>query len=276
MSELVALDGLGLLPQGPTLTLGLSPGQSMCIVGPAASGKTRLLRCIQGKERPAQGLASVVDRWTEASREGFGRRATPQTLARKWAEKRAGDASSALSATNLWEARAVPLDELSEAQLAACQLLRPLAASDRVMFIDGQLDLVDAWTRTSFLSGLKHKLLQGGVAVVVTNRLELAAEFDVVVVMRDCRPLFAGSVEELLRECGESEMFVETRAQPGVRALIEPFEISVKSTAEGLQLKATEGQAIAARLLAEGFGDVRMVVVRQPTIEEAVRRIVGR
>lgn len=276
MSELVALDGLGLLPQGPTLTLGLAPGQSMCIVGPAASGKTRLLRCIQGRERPGQGRADVLDRWAEAGKETLGRRSTPQTLARKWAEKRASEASTALSAAGLWEARAVPIDELSESQLVACHMLQPFAGSERIVFVDGHFDHVDPWTRTSMVGGLRHKLSSGAAAIVVTNRLELCAEFDIVVIMRDCRPLFAGSVEELLRESGESEVTVETRAQKGVRALIEPFEISVKSTAEGLELRATEGQAIAARLLTEGYGDVRMVVVRQPSVEDAVRRIIGR
>ena len=276
MSELVALDGLGLLPQGPTLTLALSQGQSMCIVGPSASGKTRLLRCIQGKEKPGQGRADVLDRWVEASRDGVGRRSTPQNLARKWAEKRASDVSTALSAAGLWEARAVPIDELSESQRLACQMLQPLAGREPVLFVDGHFDQVDAWTRASLLAGLKDRVRAGAAAIVVTNRLELCSEFDVIVIMRECRPLFAGSVEELLRESGESEVIVETRAQPGVRALIEPFEISVKSTPQGLELRATEGQAIAAKLLAEGFGDVRMVVVRQPSVEDAVRRIVGR
>ena len=70
MSELVALDGFSLLPQGPTLSLALAPGQSLAVVGPAASGKSRFIRCVQGRERPGQGRAVLLGDWVEASADG--------------------------------------------------------------------------------------------------------------------------------------------------------------------------------------------------------------
>lgn len=276
MSELVVLDGFSLLPQGPTLSLSLAPGQSLAVVGPAASGKSRFIRCLQGRERAGQGRAVVLGDWVEASAEGQSRRTTPQIISRKAAGRRAGDASHALTMTGLWEQRESNLDTLSESQRSACALLAPLAANEPIIFLDGHLDCVDPWTRRMALEGLRERQTKGACVIAATNRLEMCAEFNLVVVMRSNRVAFAGTLEELYREAEESTVIVETRNQSGVRALVEPFEISVQTSDEGLVLTAREGQAIAAKLLMEGYGDVRSVVLKQPTIEDAVRRVVGR
>jgi len=176
----------------------------------------------------------------------------------------------------LWDQRETGLDDLSTSQRAACALLAPLASIDPIILLDGSLDALDPWTLASVFTGLRERQKKGACLVVATNRLELCAEFDLVIVMRANRVAFAGTLEELYREAEESTVIVETRNQVGVRALVEPFEISVKSGADGLVLQAREGQAIAAKLLMEGYGDVRSVILKQPTIEDAVRRIISR
>lgn len=270
------LDGFGLLPQGPTLSYALAPGQSLCLVGPGGSGKSRFIRTLQGRERCGQGRVDLLDRWIEANKDGFSRRATPTTVSRKFSGQKAGDASHAISALGLWEERATQIDDLSPTQQTACEMLGLLAGTDPIVFIDGHLEQLDPWARDSALAALREKLHRGGAAVVATNRLELCSEFDVVVVMKESRVAFAGTTEELLREGEETELVVESRSQPGVRALVEPFSISVRQTPEGLVMRAREGQAIAAKLLVEGYGDVKTVVTRPPTIVDAVTKIVKR
>jgi hypothetical protein len=56
----------------------------------------------------------------------------------------------------------------------------------------------------------------------------------------------------------------------GVRALVAPFEVSVRDTDDGVVMQASEGQQLAAKLLLEGYGDVKLVVLRSPTLEEAL------
>lgn len=275
MSDLVVLEGFSLLPQGATLSMSLSAGQSLCLVGPAASGKSRFIRGLQGKERAAQGRIELQGRWVEASREGFWRRATPTTLARKWAGRKAGDASQAISALGLWSRRGRSLDSLSATETIACELLAPLASSDPILFVDGHLDALDAWVLESAWAGLKHRC-ESGVLIVATNRLDLCHRFDLIVVLKECRVAFAGTVEELLREADPTELVVESRSQTGVRALVEPFQVSISAEPDGLHLQATEGQAIAAKLLMEGYGDVRAIVAKPPSIEDAVRRVWSR
>lgn len=276
MSDLIALDNFGLLPQGPTLTLSLAAGHSMAVVGPAASGKTRFLRCIDGRERPGQGRAALAGNAISPNLGGPTRRATLQSIVRKFSGKRASDASFALSHAGLWELRERSLDDLSESQRAAAAFLGMLASHDPIMLVDGQLDGLDVWTRDSVLEGLRARLQGGASLVAATNRLDLLPFFDVVVVLRSNRPIFAGTVDELLREADATTVYVESASQPGVRALVEPFEVSIQPEGDGLRLEAREGQAIAAKLLMEGYGDTKFVVLHEPTPEEAVRRIVNR
>ncbi|MEQ1934632.1 MAG: hypothetical protein ABL962_12280, partial [Fimbriimonadaceae bacterium] len=68
---------------------------------------------------------------------------------------------------------------------------------------------------------------------------------------------------------------VETQNQSGVRALIAPFEISISETENGVILKAAEGQQLAARLLSEGYGDIKMVILKEPTVESALDELLN-
>lgn len=277
MTDRVRLDAFSQLAQGPTLSLALSPGQSLVVVGPAQSGKTRFLRCLLGQERPGQGRAALSGNVAIPSDSGFNRRLTPQALAKRNAPSGQAQAiTDALSSTGLWEQRALPVTDLSPSQLAACELVPVFASRPDVIVLDGHLERLDAWTRELVLDGLRRELQRGAALVTATNDLDLIREFDIALVMVANRVAFAGPLDALLREADESELTVETTNQEGVRALVAPFEISIQSTPEGLRMQATEGQAIAAKLLMEGYGDVRLVTLRSPSLPDAVRAIVHR
>lgn len=277
MTDRIRLDAFSQLAQGPTLSLTLAPGQSLAVVGPAQSGKTRFLRCLLGQERPGQGRAAIGGEVGVPSDAGLSRRATPQVLAKRHAPSgQAQSITDALSSTGLWNLRATSVAELSPTQLAACELIPVFAARPDVIVLDGHLERLDPWTRESVLEGLQRELQRGAAVVAATNDLNLLAEFDAVLIMVANRVAFAGTLDELLREADESEILVETTNQEGVRALVAPFEVSIQSTPDGLLMRAQEGQAIAAKLLMEGYGDVRLVTLRPPTLSDAVRAIVHR
>lgn len=271
MSEFLVLDGFSPVPQGPTITTTLRAGQSLCVVGPAAGGKTRFLRAALGSERPSQGRIQTPGAVVAAGTSGWARRSTPLTVARKAAHARKTEMiAEALVLCGLWDQREESVDDLSGSQRAACELLPCLAADPSLLVVDGQLERLDPWTLTSVLHGL-HKRLSGGAALLVTcNRPDLLVHFDHLVVMSKSQVRFVGTLEELMREHSESEIEVETQNQPGVRALVDSFEVSVRVTEKGLVIRAAEGQQIAAKLLTEGYGDVKFVVVREPSIQDAL------
>lgn len=272
MSELLGLEHLSLRPDGPTLTLSVGLGQSLSIAGPGASGKTRLLRVLSGREKPAQGTIKLHGRAAFAGESALPRRAKIQSIARKGATS-VQQATEVLSATRLWECRSFSVSELSPSQEAAADLLEAFLSDDELVCIDGQLDVLDPWALRGVLDLMRRQMTTGRTFAVVTNRPDLVSEFEALIVLRESRVRFAGSVADLLRSGPPHEIEVATENQSAVRALVAPFEVRVSPTETGLRLEAPEGQEIASRLLLEGYGDVKYVVVRRPTIDEALRAL---
>src|SRR5690348_5279081 len=106
---------------GLVASLEIKAGESLAVVGPAASGKSRFLSALIGHEQPARGQARINGTCSIAGRLAS-RRSRPQTLAQQGrGSEKAAHASEALSAAGLWECRQTPLAELSPAQLSACE-----------------------------------------------------------------------------------------------------------------------------------------------------------
>jgi ABC-type multidrug transport system ATPase subunit len=274
MTEVLRLDGVALLSQGPTVSLTLAPGQSLAVMGPPASGKSRFLRCVSGAERPAQGLIHVAGQVAAAGKEGFSRRSSPQSVVRHSVDsKRRNFAADALSALGLWEARQKPLSSLSPTQLTACELLPCLASDNGLMLLDGQLDRLDPWTLNSVISSLRKRMAMGAALVASINRPELLPQFDNILLLHDQRISYGGSVRSLLSKGPGKSLEVESNSQPGVRAIAEPFNIQVKQEGNHTVFQAAQGQELAAQLLLEGYGDVKFVVLKESTPEQALMHV---
>lgn len=271
MNDVVVFDGFSLRPQGPTLTLNLGTGQTLLVLGRAASGKSRFLKSILGQERGRQGSVSCSASISIAGMAALSKRSTPQQIASRFAGKRnSATVASALQALHLRDVSDEPVADMSPSQRAALELLPVLCTDAGVAVIDGQLDLLDPWTRASALEALLAKASRGTTLIAASNRAELANLFDSLVVLKDGIVRFAGDLGELLRTSGPSAVTVESTLQPGVRALADPFTVRVRETPDGTVFYAEEGQQLAARLLLEGYGDVKFVMLSEPTPEQAI------
>ncbi|MEZ0326443.1 MAG: ATP-binding cassette domain-containing protein [Fimbriimonas sp.] len=266
MSEVLSLEHFSISTTGPTLTMSVGSGQSLAVVGPAASGKSTMLRVLAGQERVAQGSFKIRGAVAIATPGALSRRSKVQSIAKNDASS--DRASEALTITRLWDQRHAAVSELSTSQLAAAELLELLAGDADLALIDGQLDLLDPWTLSSVLDSLKAR--KSMTFVVATHRPELLARVDALVVLKDQQVRFAGSPSDLLRHKNRHELTLTTENQPGVRAIASPFEVSIKSDGNEMKLSTAEGQELAARLLLEGYGDINLVASRPPTIEEAL------
>ena len=271
MTEILSLEHTAIVPNGPTLTMNLQAGQSLAIMGHAASGKTHFLNVVAGIERPAQGEVRVHGRIAVASSEGISRRAKVQAiLPRSDFTSKGMRVADLLYKLRLGEARSRPVGELSPGQLAAYELLVAVILEAPLVLIDGQLDLLDPWTLKETIGIIRVLQTQGTAFVVATNRPDLVSVFDAVIVLKDKHVRFAGSTEDLRRVGPPFTVQVTTERQQGVRALVAPFQVSVVQTADGMRFEAMEGQQLAARLLLEGYGDVQYVITRVPTLEEVL------
>ncbi len=266
MSEVLSLEHFAISPTGPTLTMSVGSGQWLALAGPAASGKTNMLRVLAGQERAAQGSFRIRGKLGFAAPESLSRRSKLQSIAR--ADANSDRASEALTATRLWDQRHLSVTEISPSQLAAAELLPVLANDCELILIDGQLDRLDPWALTSVLDYLTSR--PATTVVLATHRPDILVRVDALVVLKERQIRFAGTTSDLLRHGGKHELTLTTENQTGVRAVVAPFEVSLKTEGDQTKLSATEGQELAARLLLEGYGDVQLVVSRPPTIEEAL------
>jgi len=275
MSELVAIDHVSITAEGPTLSLGIDPGQWVGIYGPASSGKSVLLRQIEGAERPAQGTITRHAEPAVPYSNSDIKRSRPRVLARYGkGQNSSALATELLLATRLWDDRNKLTSELSSSQVAAAKLLGALASDSKLILLDGHLDSLDPWTLRSVIDYLRRLRSRGVALVAVTNRLELGTEFDALVVMSKGNIRFAGSPAELIRKTESHEFTVSAKDHTGVRALVSPFSVSVQQVGEDLCIRAAEGQEIAARLLLEGYGNVQHLLYRAPTVPEALLNLI--
>ncbi len=271
MSEVLALERIAMVESDYTLTMSVGSGQSLAVVGPSGSGKSHFLHLVGGSESAKKGTVTVQGAIAFASAEGVSRRTKVQAaLPRGDAEPRAPRVADLLYKLGLAELRHKQVGELTSGQFAAYELLRGMAASADLLLIDGQLDLLDPWALNAAMGMLREMQGRGATVVAATNRPDLIAQFDAVIVLQNKVVKFAGLIEDLRRIGPKQSVEAATNRQAGVRALVEPFQVDVTQTPEGFRFEAAEGQELAARLLLEGYGDVKFVVWRTPTLEEAL------
>lgn len=272
MSVVLSIQDFRLLADGPTLTLSLRPGQVLGVFGPAGAGKSRFMRAICLGEKGRHGTIKLAGEARLAGEPSPSKRSTPESVARRAAGRSAASkVAEALAATQLWDERRTPFANLTSDAQAACELLPGLASPAGLIGIDGQLERLDPWTRASVFDLLGKRLAQGGTAVIASNLAELAPKTDVMVVWKAGSPVYAGTYAELERRTGWTKLEVETLHEPSARALCDPFEVSVQVVNGSMLMQAKEGQALAASLLLEGYGDVKAVVSRPPNPEEVLR-----
>lgn len=170
----------------------------------------------------------------------------------------------------LWDVRQQTISELPLAQIAACDLVETFMGSGGLVVLDGHLDALDAWTRAGAVKLIRERCRHSSICVVATDQLDLASQFDYLVVLKDHQVVYSGSVSELLSNQGQRTLTVESDRNAGVRALVDPLLIGVTRTDSGYQLQPGPGQHHAAKLLRDGYGDIKFLVSDQKPISEII------
>ncbi len=268
---MLTLDAVSLLPAGATLTLAVHPGDSFAVMGRSSSGKSDFTLCAIGRQRFKRGKASLESAVVAAGLEGASKRTTPLLLAKRLAGRDSAEQmTEALSVCGLWDQRREPLSSLSPALRAAAELLPCVLARQALVVIDGQLDGLDRWALASVLEALRDRTAEGCALWAVSNRESVAEALHSLIILRQREVRYAGTLSELLSRTGPAEILVETSDRSAAAAVSDPFSLSVSEHESGLVVKAPSGQAAAARLLLEGYGSVRALVLKQPRLGDAL------
>ncbi len=271
----IKIDSVSLEATGPTVTMNLEAGRTLGIFGPSSSGKSKLLRTIAGLERPTRGKVKLAEAAAIAEIRGLTRRVSPLSLAKRAAgQGGATRVAEALSATRLWDQKKTSISSFSNAQLAACEIMVALASPSRILAFDGQFECLDLWTQATVLALMGKRLREGASLILASNSAQLAGRVDTLVVLKSQRIVFAGSIQALERKFPQSEITIETTHHQGVRALVQPLSLKVEKVQGGIRAQVAEGQNLAAKLLTEGYGDVKAVIWKRPTVEDLLKTLI--
>lgn len=248
----------------------IGDNQGAALFGPAGGGKTHLLDLVRGKAKPYRGTVSVQGKPVESSRETFAWRSTPQSIAKRLAGRhRTSGFSDALSLLGLWEVRKDALTKLSPSQLAACAMLPLLVGPGDLLLSDGGLDALDPWVRGRCLEALAARCAMGATLLITTNQEPLALAMDQVILMSGGTVVMEGTTREILKKISPSRLLVEVDDASTVLSICEPFEVEIEELEKGWLISARDGQSLAAKLLTQGYGTVRVVKILQPSLLDA-------
>lgn len=270
MADRLVLDHVALIGEGPTLALRLAAGQSLAVIGRASSGKSRFLGVISQADAPARGNVNLSGTVFRAAGVEAGRRVKLQSLAASGGPGANERTADALSAAGLWQVRKSPLSDLSPGQRKAAMVLPALVANADILVLDGLLDGLDPWTLHDVMTLLRRRMREGQAVCIATNLPGLAAQMDILVVLDRHQIKFGGSPSDLVRSATVSRIEVHSESHPAVRALARPFEVTITEAEGVLRMEANEGQQLAAKMLLEGYGDVKFILLSQPTVESAL------
>ena len=263
----LTLDQFSLADEGEFLNLELYTGDVYAVIGRAGSGKTLFLETILGEQKPACGTIVAMGSIISAEYSSGKARQTPFGVAKasagKGSQRRLG----------LWDARNIHLNKLTPGMVVACDLLPPLLSEDDIVLLDCHLDLLDPWALDGAYEEMFQLAEEGTAFIVATNRPEIAERIGNVIVLQEGQTKYAGPVEKLVSSVEPTELIVEADDLSTVTTMVEPFVTGVRVSGRRLVLQAEDGQEVAARLLTQGYGVVRSVVVKEPSLEEALMQL---
>jgi ABC-type sulfate/molybdate transport systems ATPase subunit len=208
------------------VSLAISPGETLAVVGASGAGKTTVLNCLAGLDRPIEGRIALGDRIVFDSSTGTDLRAEERNLGyvfqdyalfpqlsvfeniayglrarrmhRDTAKLRVTSLLDRLHIAHLRDARPANLSGGEQQRVA---LARALAPEPDLLLLDEPMGALDSTSRKHVRRELRQLLRQVGVtAVLVTHDYEDAVVLGHRVMVMDCgQTTHEGTHEELLR-----------------------------------------------------------------------------
>lgn len=271
MSVAVELLGFSLRSDGRGVSTSLESGRIVALCGRAGSGKTHFLNLLVGNSTATLGRLRLFGTACFCADASLPKKATPQAIAKKAGGKSSPDRMTVvLTLLGLWDEKETPLEELSASTRRAAGMIPLLMSDDDNVLVDCDFDGLDPVVREAAFGYVRQRVQAGQTWFVATHDLNLARKADELVVLRSGNVAYCGSVDAFMTEREPVLIDVQTSNVPSVRALVEPFAVDLEERANGLRFRARKGQSLAARLLAQGYGDIRVISVRQPRFEDLV------
>jgi len=257
----IKVEGFLTNPKARPLSLTLEPAARLAILGPSASGKSRLLNELENNATND----SAILRCSVASLKS---KSTPLSLARPFG---ADPAAVALDIVKLWDLRNEPASNLSTTQRQLMALLPGLCASEGFVLIDQGLDGLALWN----LEPVLNQLLNGDerAVTVVTSRCEIAERFEKIAVLTPRGLAYFGSPSDLIQQTKPIIVEVEASNSKAVQHMAQALNIRTSTEGQTTTFKIDGGQEKAVRLALQGYSYIKSMSIKKPSLKEALEEL---
>lgn len=248
----------------------IARGELVAIFGPSGSGKSLLLRLIAGEIPLEAGVLECADVSTTPSLTRFKgiRSATPLSLLKRHAENWTR-AVYLLELFRLSEQAETPIGQLSTSQRAMLFVGCALAQSGPLYLLDDPFDQADFEQGQRLWNELDDRCRFGGAVLFTTRQPEIAKRADRVLLL-DQGILLADATPQQLIEGLQATRVEVTLADPEpLLPMLEGVELRIWESEEGYRLSLYAPDPLVLRLLHEGYGNVKSVLIRPPDLADA-------
>lgn len=245
-------------------------GELVAVFGPSGSGKSLLLALIAGEVSLAGGRLEVADCATMPDLpDGRAlRAATPASFLKRYAVSFTR-AVYLLEVLGLGERMETPLHELSDGQRYLLRVGGALAQHAPLYLLDDPFEHADFERRRRLWNELDDRCRFGAAVLFTTRDPAIAERADRVLMLDEGLLLADDAPERLIADQEATEIEMEARDPEPILEGLSDVELRIEQLPDGYRLRLHADDALALRLLQEGYGNIRAIYVRPPTLEDA-------
>jgi len=259
------------------MSFDLHRGECVAVFGPSGSGKSLLLALIAGQVALAEGVLECAD--FACMPELPSGRAVFSFTPGKWMKRYAFSGSRAvylLELLGLGECVDTPIAELSAGAQAMLQVGGALAQQALLYLLDDPFDKADFERARRLWMELEDRCRFGGAVLFATRDPRVARRADRVLMLHQGRLLAFDTPDNLLREVQATCVEVETTDPQSVLDVLGEVSLQICEQGDGYRLSLVADDALALHLLQAGYGKVRAVYLREPTLADVWQSLVLR
>ncbi|OYT68882.1 MAG: hypothetical protein CFK49_02290 [Armatimonadetes bacterium JP3_11] len=248
----------------------IARGELVALFGPSGSGKSLLLALIAGEVALEGGRLEVADFASMPDLpEGRALRSTtPLGFLKRYAPSLTR-AVYLLEVLGLGERMETPLTELSDGQRHMLRVGGALVQQVPLYLLDDPFEGADFERRRRLWNELDDRCRFGAAVLFATRDPAIAERADRVLMLDDGRLLADAAPEYLLAEQEATEIEVEAQDPEPLLEGVARMDLRIEQLPDGYRLRLHASDALALRLLQEGYGNIRAIYVRPPNLEDA-------
>ncbi len=258
--------GVGILP----MDIAIERGELVALFGPSGAGKSLLLALIAGEVALEGGRLEVADFavMPELPEGRALRTVTPLSFLKRYAPSLTR-AIYMLEVLGVGERVETPLSELSDGQRHILRVGGALAQHAPLYLLDDPFEYADFERRRRLWNELDDRCRFGAAVLFTTRDPAIAERADRVLMLDEGLLLADDAPERLIAEQEATAIEIEARDPEPILEGLSDVELRIEQLPDGYRLRLHADDALALRLLQEGYGNIRAIYVRLPTLEDA-------